>query len=168
MTKILITGGGGYVGSMLSTTLINLGHEVTVLDLMKYDQGSLNHLFYNKKFKLIKEDVRNIKVLKSLIKKNEFIIPLAALVGAPLCDKFKKEAISTNHKSIKRALIILPWYFVEDKEDRVTSAAKWYKSLRRKMSKFNFKKYHLKNQTFYNPIEKKNILVRVYAIYLHK
>lgn len=73
-----------------------------------------------------------------------------------------------NHKSIKRALIILPWYFVEDKEDRVTSGAKWYKSLRRKMSKFNFKKYHLKNQPFYNPIEKKNILVRVYAIYLHK
>ena len=102
MSKILITGGGGYVGSMLSTALINLGHEVTVLDLMKYDQGSLNHLFYNKKFKLIKEDVRNTKVLRSLIKKNEYIIPLAALVGAPLCDKFKKDAISTNHKSIKR------------------------------------------------------------------
>ena len=55
MSKILITGGGGYVGSMLSTALIDLGHEVTVLDLMKYDQGSLNHLFYNKKFKLIKK-----------------------------------------------------------------------------------------------------------------
>tara|TARA_A100001015_G_scaffold287498_1_gene357308 strand:- start:209 stop:1144 length:936 start_codon:yes stop_codon:yes gene_type:complete len=101
MKKILITGGGGYVGSMLSTALLDLGYEVTVLDLMKYDQGSLNHLFYNKKFKLIKKDVRDTKILKSLIKKNEFIIPLAALVGAPLCDKFKKEAISTNHKSIK-------------------------------------------------------------------
>ncbi len=101
MSKILITGGGGYVGSMLSTALINLGHEVTVLDLMKYDQGSLNHLFYNKKFKLIKKDVRDIKILRSLTKKNEYIIPLAALVGAPLCDKFKKDAILTNHKSIK-------------------------------------------------------------------
>ena len=101
MSKILITGGGGYVGSMLSTALINLGHEVTVLDLMKYDQGSLNHLFYNKKFKLIKKDVRDKKILRSLTKKNEYIIPLAALVGAPLCDKFKKDAILTNHKSIK-------------------------------------------------------------------
>ena len=101
MKKILITGGGGYVGSMLATKLVSLGHQVTVLDLMKYDKGSLNHLYYNKNFRLIKEDVRNKKVLKSLIKKNEFIIPLAALVGAPLCDKFKKEAISVNHTSIK-------------------------------------------------------------------
>ena len=83
MKKILITGGGGYVGSMLATKLVSLGHQVTVLDLMKYDKGSLNHLYYNKNFRLIKEDVRNKKVLKSLIKKNEFIIPLAALVGAP-------------------------------------------------------------------------------------
>ena len=101
MSKILITGGGGYVGSMLSTSLVKLGHEVTVLDLMKYNRGSLNHLFYYKNFKLIKKDVRNKKILKNLIKKNEYIIPLAALVGAPLCDKYKKDAISVNHRSIK-------------------------------------------------------------------
>ena len=101
MKKILITGGGGYVGSMLSTKLINLGHQVTVLDLMKYDKGSLNHLYYHKNFKLVKNDVRDRKILKSLLKKNEYVIPLAALVGAPLCDKYKKEAISVNHKSIK-------------------------------------------------------------------
>ena len=101
MRKILITGGGGYVGSMLCTTLVNLGHEVTVVDLMKYDKGSLNHLYYHKNFKLIKKDVRDIKVMKKLIKKNEYIIPLAALVGAPLCDKNKKDAVSVNHKSIK-------------------------------------------------------------------
>ena len=101
MSKILITGGGGYVGSMLSTALVNLGHEVTVLDLMKYDRGSLNHLYYFKNFKLIKKDVRDKKLLKSLLKKNEFIIPLAALVGAPLCDKYKKDAVSVNLHSIK-------------------------------------------------------------------
>ena len=101
MSKILITGGGGYVGSMLSTTLINLGHEVTVVDLMKYDRGSLNHLYYHKNFKLIKKDVRDIKLLKKLLKRNEFIIPLAALVGAPLCDKKKKDAVTVNYKSIK-------------------------------------------------------------------
>ena len=101
MSKILITGGGGYVGSMLSTALVNLGHEVTVLDLMKYDRGSLNHLYYFKNFKLIKKDVRGKKLLKSLLKKNEFIIPLAALVGAPLCDKYKKDAVvAPNAKSV--------------------------------------------------------------------
>ena len=101
MKKILITGGGGYVGSVLCTTLINLGFKVTVVDLMKYDKGSLNHLYYHKNFKLIKQDVRNKKLMKKLIKKNEYLIPLAALVGAPLCDKNKKDAVSVNHKSIK-------------------------------------------------------------------
>ncbi len=106
MSKILITGGGGYVGSMLSTALIHMGHQVTVIDLMKYEKGSLNHLYYNKNFKLIKKDVRDKSLLKSLVKKNEYIIPLAALVGAPLCDKFKKDAISVNHKSIKTLVSI--------------------------------------------------------------
>ena len=106
MSKILITGGGGYVGSMLSTALVDMGHQVTVIDLMKYEKGSLNHLYYNKNFKLIKKDVRDKNVLKSLVKKNEYIIPLAALVGAPLCDKFKKDAISVNYKSIKTLVSI--------------------------------------------------------------
>jgi len=101
MSKVLITGGAGYIGSMLATELIKDGHEVTIIDLLKYDKGSLNHLYFNKKFKLIKEDIRNKKIMKILIKKNEFIIPLAALVGAPLCEKYKKEAIDTNYKSIK-------------------------------------------------------------------
>ena len=99
--KILLTGGAGYIGSMLATDLIKDGHEVTIIDLLKYDKGSLNHLYFNKKFKLIKEDIRNKKIMKNLIKKNEFIIPLAALVGAPLCEKYKEEAIDTNYKSIK-------------------------------------------------------------------
>jgi len=84
MKKILITGGGGYIGSMLSTELVNLGNEVTVVDQLKYDKGSLNHLYFNKNFKFINEDVRNLKILKQYINKNEFIIPLAALIGAPL------------------------------------------------------------------------------------
>ena len=108
MSRILITGGGGYVGSMLCTTLVNLGHEVTVVDLMKYDKGSLNHLYYHKNFKLIKKDVRDIKLLKKVIRKNEYIIPLAALVGAPLCDKKKKDAVSVNYKSITHLLSYRP------------------------------------------------------------
>ena len=101
MKKILITGGAGYIGSMLSTRLIEKGYQVTVVDLLKYDKGSLNHLYFNKNFKFIYGDIRNIGLLKKLVKQNEFIIPLAALVGAPLCEKYKKDAISINLKSIK-------------------------------------------------------------------
>ena len=101
MSKILITGGAGYIGSMLSTKLLEAGHSVTVVDLLKYDKGSLNHLYFYKKFELICDDIRDNKLMKTLITKHDFIIPLAALVGAPLCEKFKKDAISTNLNSIK-------------------------------------------------------------------
>ena len=101
MSKILITGGAGYIGSMLCTKLLEEGHSVTSVDLLKYDKGSLNHLYHNKNFKLICDDIRKVSLMKKLIKKHDIIIPLAALVGAPLCEKFKKDAISTNLGSIK-------------------------------------------------------------------
>ena len=101
MSKILITGGAGYIGSMLCTKLLEEGHIVTVVDLFKYDKGSLNDLYFNKNFKLICDDIRKVNLMKKLIKQHDFIIPLAALVGAPLCEKFKKEALSTNLGSIK-------------------------------------------------------------------
>jgi len=101
MKKVLITGGAGYIGSMLCTELIRLGYKVTVLDLLKYNQNTLSHLYFYKNFKLIFGDARNRTTMKSLIKKNEYIVPLAGLVGAPLCNKFKKDAISTNFEAIK-------------------------------------------------------------------
>ena len=101
MSKILITGGAGYIGSMLCTKLLEEGHTVTAVDLLKYDKGSLNHLYFQKNFKLICDDIRKVSLMKKLIKQHDFIIPLAALVGAPLCEKFKKDALSTNLGSIK-------------------------------------------------------------------
>ena len=101
MKKILITGGAGYIGSKLVTKLLNIGYEVTVVDVLKFSSKSLNHLFSDRNFHFIKGDVRNKKLMKKLVEKNEFIIPLAALVGAPLCKKYKKEAISVNLNSIK-------------------------------------------------------------------
>ena len=86
---------------MLCTRLLSLGHQVTVIDLLKYDKGSLNHLYFNKNFKLIVDDVRKKSLIKKLVKQNDYIIPLAALVGAPLCEKYKKDAISTNLGTIK-------------------------------------------------------------------
>jgi nucleoside-diphosphate-sugar epimerase len=104
MKKILITGGGGYIGSMLTTELLRLGNEVTVIDALKYDKGSLDHLFYEKKFKFINGDIKNFELMKKIAEKNEFIIPLAALVGAPLCQKNKKEAVIVNYESITNLL----------------------------------------------------------------
>ena len=99
MKKILITGGAGYIGSILSTKLVELGHHVTVVDLLKYSTSSLNHLYNSKNFEFIHADVMNKKIMKKLISKNEYIIPLAGLVGAPLCEKYKKDAIDVNYKA---------------------------------------------------------------------
>ena len=105
MRKILITGGAGYIGSMLATELVkNKKNFVTVVDLLKYNPNSLNHLLINDNFLLIKEDVNKIHKIKKIIKKSDFIIPLAALVGAPLCDKEKKNAKLTNYLSIKKLI----------------------------------------------------------------
>ena len=101
MKKILVTGGAGYIGSKLITRLISLNYKVTVIDVLKFSSNSLNHLFESKNFIFVKGDVRNKTLMRKLIKKNEFIIPLAALVGAPLCKQNKKEAISVNLESIK-------------------------------------------------------------------
>ncbi len=104
MSNILITGGAGYIGSMLATKLINLGYNVTVVDLLKYDKNSLSHLFFYKNFNLVVADINKEKVIKKIISKFDIIIPLAALVGAPLCEKNKKIAIKTNVGSIKLIL----------------------------------------------------------------
>tara|TARA_B100001123_G_C15330552_1_gene1031082 strand:+ start:1833 stop:2768 length:936 start_codon:yes stop_codon:yes gene_type:complete len=101
MKNILVTGGAGYIGSKLITKLLNLNFKVTVIDSLKFSNRSINHLFDNKNFNFIKGDIRDKKTMKKLIKNHEFIIPLAALVGAPLCKKNKKEAVSVNLESIK-------------------------------------------------------------------
>jgi nucleoside-diphosphate-sugar epimerase len=101
MKKILITGGAGYIGSMLSTELVKMNYDVTVIDDLYYSLNSLNHLLIYKNFKLIKGDVRDKSLIKKLILNKDFIIPLAALVGAPLCDKNKKAAIQINYEAIK-------------------------------------------------------------------
>ena len=107
MKKILITGGAGYIGSKLVNKLLDLNYKVTVIDILKFSGKSINHLFNNRNFKFIKGDIRNYKLISKLVKRNEFIIPLAALVGAPLCAKNKREAISTNLESIKLMMKII-------------------------------------------------------------
>lgn len=105
--NILITGGAGYIGSKLSTELVNMKYNVTVLDNLMFSKNSLNHLFAYKNFKFVKGDVTNKKILTKYLKNKHFVIPLAALVGAPLCDKFKKKAVQVNLDAIKLIVKLL-------------------------------------------------------------
>jgi nucleoside-diphosphate-sugar epimerase len=98
--NILVTGGAGFIGSKLCTKLVNLGAKVTCIDIMKYSEDSLNHLMINKNFIFLKKDVKDLILLKKLIKKNNIIIPLAGLVGAPLCEKYPLEAKKINYDHI--------------------------------------------------------------------
>lgn len=100
MSKILVTGGGGYLGSILVPDLLALGHEVTVLDNFMYKQASLNHVCNNSNFEVVKGDIRVKDVINPLLKKAEIIIPLAALVGAPLCKNDPIGATTINHDAI--------------------------------------------------------------------
>ena len=105
--KILVTGGAGYIGSMLCTYLIEEGFNVTVIDKFDFSRDSLNHLRFHNNFDLIEGDITSIKVLKKHIKNKDFIIPLAALVGAPLCDKFPKRTVQVNVNSIKKIMKLI-------------------------------------------------------------
>ncbi len=98
--KILIIGGAGYIGSTLSTFLVNQKYDVTVVDILKYSKSSLSHLLIKKNFKLLIQNAKKIKT--DFYKKFDFIIPLVGLVGAPLCEKNKKEAKELNLEFIKK------------------------------------------------------------------
>jgi nucleoside-diphosphate-sugar epimerase len=114
--KILVTGGAGYLGSTLVPELLELGHQVTVVDNFIYKQSSLNHVCHKSNFKVVKGDIRIESVMKPLIKDADVIIPLAALVGAPICNQDPVGATTINHDSIilllklisKSQLILMP------------------------------------------------------------
>ena len=83
--RILVTGGAGYLGSILVPELLAAGHEVTVLDNFMYSQNSLAQVCANRNFRVVRGDIRIEPVLTPLLREAEIVIPLAAYVGAPLC-----------------------------------------------------------------------------------
>jgi nucleoside-diphosphate-sugar epimerase len=99
--KVLLTGGAGYLGSVLCEHLLAAGHEVVVIDNFMFGQTSLFHLCANKKFEIVKGDARDMSVVGQELKKVDAVIPLAALVGAPLCDREPISAISINYEAIR-------------------------------------------------------------------
>ena len=99
--KILITGGAGYLGSVLAPHLLSLGHEVTVLDNFLFRQATLTDCCQYPTFQVVRGDCRDEQILRPLVKNADAIIPLAAIVGAPLCDRDKVAAESTNLSAIQ-------------------------------------------------------------------
>lgn len=84
MLKILVTGGAGYIGSVLIPFLLDVGFKVTVYDSFLYGGNSLIPFIPNKNFSFIKDDIRDNKSLNRSIQKNDVIIHLAAIVGLPV------------------------------------------------------------------------------------
>ena len=99
--RVLITGGAGYIGSVLTEVLLDNGFKVTIFDNLIYKQTSLLHLCNNKNFNFIKGDVTNKKQLLPQIIKHDIIIPLAAIVGAPACKLNEDLAVAVNYTQIE-------------------------------------------------------------------
>ncbi len=100
--NILITGGAGYIGSSVADYLVKKSFNVTVVDKLEYKNFPFNHLLKYKNFKFIFGNILDKNFFnKKFISRFDLIIPLAALVGAPLCEKKKKLATLTNLKSIE-------------------------------------------------------------------
>ena len=101
MTNVLVTGGAGYIGSILTQRLLEAGHNVTVLDNSAYGQHSLFHLCANPNFEFIRGDARDEELVRRSIKSADVLIPLAAIVGAPACAKDPALAESLNLDAVK-------------------------------------------------------------------
>lgn len=100
-THILVTGGAGYIGSVLCERLLDAGLSVTALDNLLYQQQSLFHLCANSKFEFVFGDVRDEKMMRREIKRADVIIPLAAVVGAPACEQDPMLARSVNLEAVR-------------------------------------------------------------------
>ena len=104
--KILITGGAGYLGSVITRNLLK-NHEVIVYDNLMYNQTSLVDLSNNSNFTFHYGDVRQWNKLKYIVEQVDVVIPLAALVGFPLCEKDKDLATSINTTQIQNIVDVL-------------------------------------------------------------
>ena len=114
--RVLVTGGAGYLGSVLSEHLLRAGHALTVVDNLRYGQGSLMHLCADTQFDFVRGDARDEALIARLLKDADVVIPLAALVGAPACEKDPWFARQVNLDAIRmlnrlrspRQLIVYP------------------------------------------------------------
>lgn len=104
--NVLITGGAGYIGTVLTETLLQKGYTVTVLDKLTFNQTTPINFVHNINYKFIYGDVLNTELLKKLVQESDIIIPLAAIVGFPACKANPFLAEQINYTQIKN---IVDW-----------------------------------------------------------
>jgi nucleoside-diphosphate-sugar epimerase len=102
--RVLVTGGAGYLGSILCERLLAAGHRVVALDALHHGVPSLLHLAADPGFELVRGDARDEALLRRLVADADAIVPLAAVVGAPACDRDPWLATSTNLDAIRLLL----------------------------------------------------------------
>jgi nucleoside-diphosphate-sugar epimerase len=102
--RVLVTGGAGYLGSVLVPALLRQGHRVTVLDNFLFGQQSLLECCADPSFDVLRGDVRDEATLRHALRTADLVIPLAAVVGAPACDLDQTAARSTNLEAVKLLL----------------------------------------------------------------
>jgi nucleoside-diphosphate-sugar epimerase len=106
MAKVLVTGGAGYIGSVLVPELLRAGHEVTVIDNFLYGQTSLLDVCHLQTLTVVRGDARDEKLIKEHLSGKDFVIPLACLVGAPACDADQLAARSINLDAVETILLL--------------------------------------------------------------
>lgn len=99
--RILVTGGAGYIGSVLVPLLLNDGHEVTVVDNFLYGQTSLLDCCERRTLTVIRGDVRDARLLAEVVPKADAVLPLACLTGAPVCSRDPSTATAVNFDAVK-------------------------------------------------------------------
>jgi nucleoside-diphosphate-sugar epimerase len=99
--RVLVTGGAGYLGSILCEHLLDAGYRVTVVDNLMYGQASLFHICAHPGFEFVRGDVREEDLMQRLVKEADIIIPLAAIVGAPACKQDPWLAKSVNLEAVQ-------------------------------------------------------------------
>jgi len=99
--RVLVTGGAGYLGSVLCEHLLDAGYRVTVLDNLLYRQNSLFHLCAHPAFDFVAGDVRDEAMMRRLVSGADVVIPLAAIVGAPACDRDPSMARAVNLDAVR-------------------------------------------------------------------
>ncbi|MBI4060285.1 MAG: SDR family oxidoreductase [Elusimicrobia bacterium] len=99
--EVLLTGGGGYIGSVLTELLLSRGMRVTVVDNFLHGRSGLVGLCAFDALEIVRGDCRDEALMRKLLKGKDVVIPLAALVGAPICDRDRVGAVTTNRDAVR-------------------------------------------------------------------
>ncbi len=102
--KVFVTGGAGYIGSILVPALLRAGYKVSVLDSFMFDQASLLDCCSSADFEIVRGDARDERLVREGMRGADYIVPLACLTGAPICDRRPLEAKGVITGSIETVL----------------------------------------------------------------